>query len=53
MSYDIFPGMSISWDVNIEMIDDIEPSIERSKEICRFGSALSESPKGMLGSGYH
>ena len=30
---------------------DIEPSLERSTEICRLGSALSKNPEHLLGSG--
>ena len=35
------------WEVNFDMID-IKPSVERSTELCRLGSALLESPECLL-----
>ena len=35
------------WEVNFDIVD-IKPSLERSTELCRLGSALLESPKCLL-----
>ncbi len=39
-----------SWEVNFDMMD-IEPTLERSREIRGFGPALLKSPEGLLGYG--